>query len=84
MPGRLQQRILRTMALCWRTHLSHRGEVRGPDHSKITQEQTSLNARGAMEGWREEKIKRCRNVEEKRNAGGETNEGECGEWKRSL
>lgn len=28
-----------------------------------------------MEGWREEKIKRCRNVEEKGNVGGETNEG---------
>lgn len=54
------------MALCWRTHLSQRGEVRGPDRRKITQEQTSLNLRGAMEGWREGgegEIKRCRNME---------------------
>lgn len=57
------------MALCWRTHLSQRGEVRGPDRRKITQEQTSLNLRGAMKGWREggegeiKKKKRCRNVE---------------------
>ena len=51
------------MALCWRTHLSQRGEVRGPDRRKITQEQTSLNLRGATEGWREGEIKRCRNME---------------------
>lgn len=57
-PGRLQQRIYRTMALCWRTHLSQRGEVRGPDRRKITQEQTSLNLRGAMEGWNEGEIKK--------------------------
>lgn len=61
-PGRLQRRIRRTMALCWRTHLIQRGEVRGPDRRKITQEQTSLNLRGATEGWREGEIKRCRNV----------------------
>lgn len=51
-PGRLQRRIWRTMALCFNTHLSQRGEVRGPDRRKITQEQTSLNLRGAMEGGR--------------------------------
>lgn len=51
-PGRLQRRIWRTMALCFSTHLSHRGEVRGPDRRKITKEQTSLNLRGAMEGGR--------------------------------
>lgn len=49
-PGRLQQRILRTMALCFSTHLSHREEVRGPDRRKITKEQTSLNLRGVRGG----------------------------------
>lgn len=53
------------MALCFSTHLSHRGEVRGPDRRKITKEQTSLNLRGAMEGGRRglKKKKRCRKVE---------------------
>lgn len=49
-PGRLQRRIRRTMALCSSTHLSQRGEVRGPDRWKITKEQTSLNPRGGTEG----------------------------------
>lgn len=50
------------MALCFSTHLSQRGEVRGPDRRKITQEQTSLNLRGG--GWREGGgVKRCRKEE---------------------
>lgn len=49
-PGSLQRRICRTMALCSSTHLSQRGEVRGPDRCKITKEQTSLNPRGGTEG----------------------------------
>lgn len=38
MRGRLQQRIKRTMGLCVGTHLRQRGEVRGPDRRKITQD----------------------------------------------
>lgn len=45
------------MALCLSTHLSQRGEVRWPDRRKITQEQTSLNLRGAMEGGGKEGAK---------------------------
>lgn len=41
------------MALCSSTHLSQRGEVRGPDRCKITKEQTSLNLRGGWGRWRE-------------------------------
>lgn len=55
-PGRLERRICRTMALCSSTHLSQRGEVRGPDRWEITKEQTSLNPRGATEGWKEIRI----------------------------
>lgn len=52
-PGSLQRRICRTMALCSSTHLSQRGEVRGPDRCKITKEQTSLNPRGGTGGLKE-------------------------------
>ncbi|KAK5900016.1 hypothetical protein CesoFtcFv8_009432 [Champsocephalus esox] len=71
------------MALCWRTHLSQRGEVRGPDRREITQEQTSLNLRGPTQRCREGEIKRCRNVEGGKNVEGEAKyQQECGEWGR--
>ena len=55
----------------WR-HLSLPGEVRGLDHREITQEQTSLNLLGAMEGGRsrDRGTRRERERERGREGGG--------------
>lgn len=72
------------MALCFSTHLSQRGEVRGPDRRKITLEQTSLNLRGAMEGGRRgKKVQERGGRDERREGhGGGLNTGRTGGLKK--
>lgn len=49
-PTRLQPKIWRTMSLCLSTHLSQRGQVRGPDGREITKENSLKLWRGGGGG----------------------------------